>query len=142
MECGAFDTLQTSVSIADQESIALSVPLARGRGMGVIAKRPIANAAWKTGAKPTNPYHQTYWERLEQLQYDFLKGGGEQAVATALRFTLSVPGVDTAIVGTKNPERWKQNAALASEGPLDAAQFQAIRKRWLRIAQPDWFGQT
>ncbi|MDQ2945795.1 MAG: aldo/keto reductase [Acidobacteriota bacterium] len=142
VECGAFDTLQTSVSIADQESIALSVPLARERGMGVIAKRPIANAAWKTGAKPASPYHHTYWERLEQLQYDFLKSGAESAIATALRFTLSVPGVDTAIVGTKNPERWKQNATLANQGQLDPTQFQAIRERWLQVAKPDWVGQT
>ncbi len=142
VECGAFDTLQTSVSIADQESIALSVPLARERGMGVIAKRPIANAAWKTGAKPASPYHHTYWERLEHLQYDFLKSGAESAIATALRFTLSVPGVDTAIVGTKNPERWKQNATLANQGQLDPTQFQAIRERWLQVAKPDWVGQT
>src|ERR671916_3191885 len=36
IECGAFDTLQTSISIADQEAIELSVPLAQQREMGVI----------------------------------------------------------------------------------------------------------
>ena len=46
LECGAFDTLQTSVSIADQEPITLTLPLALERGIGVIAKRPIANAVW------------------------------------------------------------------------------------------------
>ena len=142
VECGEFDTLQTSVSIADQESIDLSVPVARERGMGVIAKRPIANAAWKTGAQPASPYHHAYWERLEQLQYDFLKGQQDQAVSVALRFTLSVAGVDTAIVGTKNPERWKQNATLAGQGPLSPEQFDAIRERWRHIAKPDWIGQT
>ena len=142
VECGDFDTLQTSVSIADQEAIEFTVPFARERGMGVIAKRPIANAAWKTGSRPASPYHQPYWERLEQLQYDFLKSAPDQAVSVALRFTLSVPGVDTAIVGTKNAERWKQNAALAGQGPLSLEQFQAIRERWLQRVKPDWIGQT
>src|SRR6266478_4157796 len=44
VESGAFDTLQISVSIADQEAINMAVPAAQSRGMGVIAKRPIANA--------------------------------------------------------------------------------------------------
>jgi aryl-alcohol dehydrogenase-like predicted oxidoreductase len=40
IECGRFDTLQTSVSIADQEAIELTLPLARAKKLGVIAKRP------------------------------------------------------------------------------------------------------
>ena len=45
VESGAFDTLQTSVNVADQEAIALTLPLALEKQMGVIAKRPIANAS-------------------------------------------------------------------------------------------------
>ena len=37
VESGAFDTLQISVSIADQESIGGAVPAAKAKGMGVIA---------------------------------------------------------------------------------------------------------
>jgi len=140
VQSGAFDTLQISVSIADQESIEMAVPAAKAKGMGVIAKRPIANAIWKATAKP-DPYYQPYWERLHQLDYDFLKQAMPHAVSIALRFTLAVPGVHTAIVGTTQPERWRENAELLHEGVLDRPQFEAIRARWKAVAKPDWVGQ-
>jgi len=140
VESGVFDTLQISVSIADQESIHLAVPAAKAKGMGVIAKRPIANAIWKETSKP-DAYYQPYWERFHRLDYDFLKGDLQQAVSVALRFTLSVDGVHTAIVGTTHPERWRQNAELLEAGPLDHAQVQAIRARWDSVATPEWVGQ-
>src|SRR4029077_748480 len=122
VECGAFDTLQTSISIADQEAIELTLPLAREKKIGVIAKRPIANAAWKTEHKPMSSYHHEYWERLRKLKYDFLDSPDlEKSIGTALRFTLSVPGVHTAIVGTTKPERWQSNARLLETGPLGEA---------------------
>ncbi len=142
IECGRFDSLQTSVSIADQEAIELTLPMARTRGLAVIAKRPIANAAWRYAQKPDNWYYQTYWERLQKLQYDFLAGPMSTAASTALRFTLSVPGVDTAIVGTKNPDRWRENAEQLKAGPLPPEQFEAIRNRWRQLADASWGGQT
>jgi len=142
VECGAFDTLQTSISIADQEAIELTVPLAHKKQMGVIAKRPIANAAWKTGHKPIQGYHHEYWERLRKLNYEFLRNADlEKTIGIALRFTLSVPGVHTAIVGTKKPERWQENAQLLEAGPLSDAEFHAIRHRWEEYAPRIWIGQ-
>jgi hypothetical protein len=142
VECGRFDTLQTSVSIADQDAIERTVPLAMGRKMGVIAKRPLANVAWSFAKKPSEPYYQTYWSRLRKLDYPFLQAGPEAAVGTALRFTLRVPGVHTAIVGTTKPERWRQNAALLQSGALPAAEFERIRARWAEVAGPSWDGQV
>jgi aryl-alcohol dehydrogenase-like predicted oxidoreductase len=141
VECGRFDTLQTSVSIADQEAIELTLPLARERQMGVIAKRPLANAAWRYARKPAETYHQTYWSRLRALDYPFLRDSPEAAATTALRFTLSVPGVHTAIVGTTRPERWQQNAALLEAGPLPGHDFERLRARWREVATPSWVGQ-
>jgi aryl-alcohol dehydrogenase-like predicted oxidoreductase len=141
IECGAFDALQTSISIADQEAIELTLPLARAQQMGVIAKRPIANAVWRHPQKPDNAYVQPYWERLQELGYPFLAGEPAAGVAIALRFTLSVPGVHTAIVGTSKPGRWRENAALLDAGPLPADQFDAIRSRWRQVADPSWVGQ-
>lgn len=142
IQCGAFDTLQTSVSIADQEAIDLTLPLARQGNLGVIAKRPIANAAWKTGSKPVSAYHHEYWRRLEILRYDFLRLPLEEAISIALRFTLAQPGVATAIVGTTKPDRWRSNARLLDAGRLTGSQIEAIRERWRAASAPEWVGQT
>jgi len=141
VECGRFDTLQTSISVADQEAVELTLPLAVARQMGVIAKRPIANVAWRYERKPAESYYQTYWSRLRTLDYRFLKSL-DSAVATALRFTLSAPGVHTAIVGTTKPERWPENAALLRAGTLTPAEFERIRARWREVADASWDGQT
>lgn len=142
VETGAFDTLQTSINIADQEAIELTLPRARERQMGVIAKRPIANAVWKHKAEPDDPYVQAYWERLEKLDYEFLREGMREAVSVALRFTLSLPGVHTAIVGTAQPGRWRENALLSASGALPLTQLRQIRERWQEVAGADWRGEV
>jgi aryl-alcohol dehydrogenase-like predicted oxidoreductase len=142
VESGAFDTLQISVSIADQEAIDRVLPKAAARGMGVIVKRPIANAAWRHGKQPpTDWYTRPYWDRLQTLNYDFLHRGVEDAVAVALRFTLGTAGVTTAIVGTTRAERIAQNIEHANAGPLPSAEYEAIRARWRSVAPADWTGQ-
>ncbi len=141
--CGAFDSLQTSVNIADQEAIEHAVPAAQKAQMGVIAKRPLANVAWKTGQKPENSYHHTYWERLRKLDYAFLRSTSPgKTIATALRFTLATPGVCTAIVGTTKPDRWAENARLLADASLGKATWAEIRERWEEVAPRTWIGQT
>lgn len=146
VESGRFDTLQTSVNICDQQSIELTLPLAKEKNMGVIAKRPIANAVWRYDASPKNDYHTEYYNRLHKLGYDFAKGdkakdsGPDGAAGVALRFTL-MQHVHTAIVGTSNPRRWAQNAGLTKAGPLSDAQLKTIRDTWKKTAPESWIGQ-
>ncbi len=141
IECGAFDTLQTSISIADQEPIELTLPLAREKNMGVIAKRPVANAVWRNKQKPDDSYHHTYWERLQKLDYKFLRGDLAESISIALRFTLSQPGVHTAIVGTTKPGRWSENARILDAGMLSSEAIEKIRARWREVADETWTGQ-
>lgn len=133
VQSGAFDTLQTSLNVADQAALD-TVEAAVGRSMGVIAKRPIANAAWVKEPAP-DAYGRAYWERLQKLEYPNIDA------SLALRWTLAQP-VHVAIVGTKNPDRWAQNAALLEEGPLPTEALAAISARWREIATPDWVGLT
>ncbi|GCE26024.1 oxidoreductase [Dictyobacter alpinus] len=135
-----FDTLQTSLNIADQQTIDFTLPMAIERNMGIIAKRPLANFAWADPDINKEAYGYSYWERLQKLKYDFLQSGPATSVATALRFTLSVPGVHTAIVGTTHPERYAQNAALLNAGNLSDEEFQEIRAIWEERADMHWLG--
>jgi aryl-alcohol dehydrogenase-like predicted oxidoreductase len=137
-----FDTLQISVSIADQEAIDGAIAEAARLGMGIIAKRPIANAVWvKPAGGGLDSYFRPYRDRLKRLDYDFLKAPVRDSVATALRFTLSVPGVHTAIVGTTQPGRWQHNAEAVDSGLLPKTDYDAIRERWRAVAKRTWVGQ-
>ena len=143
VECEAFDTLQTSVNIADQEALDLFLPLAEKHNIGVIAKRPVANVAWHNGDRPpSESYGRTYWQRLQKLNYEFLRADLKKTVALALRFTLSVPGVHTAIVGTARLGRFAENSAAVAAGPLSQEMFAGIHARWREVAQSTWAGQT
>jgi aryl-alcohol dehydrogenase-like predicted oxidoreductase len=148
IESGRFDSLQTSINICDQECLELTLPLAKERGMGVIAKRPIANAVWRYDSKPDNGYHTEYWRRLQELKYAFASGekrndaGPDGAAGVAMRFTAMQPGVHVLIVGTTKPTRWAQNAELLRAGPLSKELADSIRATWKATAKPDWTGQT
>ncbi|WDH81047.1 aldo/keto reductase [Paenibacillus urinalis] len=142
VQTGVFDSLETSVNIADQEAIELTIPEARKRGMGVTAKRPLANVAWTYDTLEETAYPFVYWNRLRDLNYGFLGESNEEVIAKALGFTLSVPGVDTAIVGTKKPNRWQENADLLRERLLAKEDYEIIRERWREVASDDWTGRT
>ena len=142
IEIGVFDALQTSVSIADQSPIDGNIPLAKEKGLGIIAKRPIANAVWRHKELPPDSYHHEYWNRIQKLKFDFLNKSLEEATATALRFTLSIDGIDTMIVGTTNPGRWQENAKYVAEGNFSTEEFEAIRNRWREVGGENWVGMT
>ena len=148
VETDRFDTLMTSISFCDQEAIDLTLPLCRERDMGVIVKRGIANAVWRFDTKPEVGYVVEYWNRMNTLAYDFTSKenrdntGPDGPAGIALRFVLGLPGVHTTVVGTTNPTRYAQNAALIEAGPLSAERVEGIRERWKEVAPAEWVGQV
>ncbi len=145
--CGELDTVMISINVFDQEAIEKVIPIAREKDIGMIVKRPLANAVWRYADTPDNGYYRTYWRRMNTLAYDWITDaskadeGPDGVAGTALRFVLDVPGVHSAIVGTTTPGRWAQNNASAAAGPLPAPRFDAIRARWIEVAPPTWVGQ-
>jgi aryl-alcohol dehydrogenase-like predicted oxidoreductase len=141
--------IETSISIADQANIDLVLPVSRKNRLGVLAKRPIANAAWKDPTQQPGiyaGYAKPYHDRLKKMNLDPAGLGitGPDAWAElALRFTLSQSGVHTAIIGTTNPDNANTNIAAAEKGPLPDGVVKQIREAF-RAANPDrsWTGQT
>jgi aryl-alcohol dehydrogenase-like predicted oxidoreductase len=141
--------IETSISIADQINIDRVLPKAVENNIGVLAKRPIANSAWRTTLPGMYAnYAKVYIDRLEKMGIDPAELGIPGAAETAwpelaLRFTLSQPGVHTAIIGTTNPENAAANVAHAVKGPLPADVVEKIRGAFKK-ADPEgkWSGQT
>jgi aryl-alcohol dehydrogenase-like predicted oxidoreductase len=111
-----FGSVQCSINLADQRSLRVHVPDAVARGMGVIAKRPIANAAWRHPERPRGDYGEVYWERLRTMD---LASGSSGFFDTALRFSAFAPGVSSAILGTRSLTHLAEAARIVARGPLD-----------------------
>jgi aryl-alcohol dehydrogenase-like predicted oxidoreductase len=141
-QLGVFDTLQTSISVFDQQNVELALPVAREKNMGVIAKRPLGNAAWRHAELQAGAYWENYWRRMKKLDYPFLQKSPDEIASVALRWTLSTPGVHTAIVGTTKPERWISNAHLLNGGALSQHEYDAIRARWGEVADDSWTAES
>jgi aryl-alcohol dehydrogenase-like predicted oxidoreductase len=130
---GAFGAVETSVNIADQWSLANVLPAAASAGVGVIAKRPLANAPWRYAERPVGSYSETYWERLRAMGRE--PADGDWA-ATAARFAAHAPGVSAAIVGTASPEHLRAAVAAVERGPLAEDEVAAWREAWREFSWP------
>lgn len=142
--------IETSVNIADQSNLGNVLPAARKNNIGIIAKRPIANAAWKEASEQPGMYGNyagEYHRRLKQMNLNpsdlGISGAPNEAwTELALRFTLSQPGVHTAIIGTTNPAHATGNIAAANKGPLPQQAIDRIREAFRRAdPQHQWTGQ-
>lgn len=135
---GFFGAVQTSVNLADQWSLQHVLCSAAGRGLGVVAKRPLANVAWRFAERPVGAYADLYWQRLREL--DLSPADGDW-LGTAVRFSAFSPGISTAIVGTGSPAHLAQAVAAAERGPLPAEEYARWRDAFAAVGQ-DWPGDT
>ena len=138
VKSGWFNAIQLSVNVADQQSVDEVVPQALAGGLGIIAKRPIANAVWRSAERPREPHLHVYWNRMRALEYRFV--AAPDAIATALIFTLRT-GVHTAIVGTTSLQHMRSNIEAIRDLGANDVEYEVIRERWRQIAGPDWIGQ-
>jgi len=136
---GRFQSVQTSINLFDQRNLKTILPEAQARGLGVIAKRPVANAPWRFETRPYGDYSEEYWYRWQAMR---LNPRGLDWQELALRFVAYLPGVHTAIVGTANAAHFAQNARLVARGPLPDDQSAGIQRAFQAHDEDDWVGLT
>ncbi len=134
LHSGRFGSLQTSISVCDQRAIPAAA-IAQERGIGIIAKRPLANAPWRFSEPPTGDSAAfAYWQRWHTMKLNLNNLDPSELF---LRFVAYLPGVDCCLVGTGNLEHLKQNIRIVEKGKLPDDTISGIRAAF----QNDWAGE-
>jgi len=115
---GVFDVFQIPYSVLEREHEAL-IYLASGMGAGIVIRGGVARGL------PVDWEGRSYYmlpgtmarDRWEAARLDDLLDGMSRH-EFVLRFTLSNPDLDTAIVGTKSAAHLQENVAVALKGRL------------------------
>lgn len=133
---GIFDTLQTSYNLVDQRARIRLFSQAKAQGMGLIAKRPIANGAWGAERSPSD-YAAEYFRRAQLMRpLGPIPGAPENRILLALGFTLAHNAIDTAIVGTRNPNHMRANLQWVAEAlPVAPEAVTALQERFDQVGQ-------
>jgi len=120
---GVFDVLQVTFNIIDQSALEEVLPEAERAGMGVVAKRPIANAKLLPSDSP-HCHGGPHWNPVRQLLID--EGAWDDPLECSLRFTLSHAVINSAIIGTTDVDHARANARRAKAEPLSPQLLDAL----------------
>jgi aryl-alcohol dehydrogenase-like predicted oxidoreductase len=137
LRSGAFQSVQASLSVCDQRVLRAGLAEARARGVGFLAKRPLADAPWRFRERPEGDEAEPYWLRLAAMGI----GPGDLSwTGWALRFSAFQPGVSAVLVGTRNAAHLEEAVKAMAQGPLPSATREAIEAAFLRCDQ-GWTGR-
>lgn len=139
---GLFDTLQTSFNLVDQSVRTNLFADIEAKDMGLIIKRPIANAVWGAEADPVAyamipDYASEYFRRWTVMGAEGpLADDPDDRIRLALGFTFAHPEVDVTIVGTQRPHHMKSNLDMVSR-PLDISEstIADLHARWDKLSE-------
>jgi aryl-alcohol dehydrogenase-like predicted oxidoreductase len=135
IESRQFDTLQVTFNLIHQEAAQEVIPKAEANQLGIIIKHPIANAIWGTHASPGSVPNWNQQRSQAMLEMGPIPGIPDNSILLALGFILAHEEVDTAIVGTNNPEHMRSNIELVeNELPISAEVVHELHRRYERLS--------
>ena len=111
-ESNIFSTIQTSFNLVEQKARYKLFEVTKRNNLGVIAKRPIANGAWRSSKSPSL-YVDEYFRRSKILENEgLLSDEPEDRILTSMGFIFSFEEIDSAIIGTQNPDHMLGNIEM------------------------------
>jgi aryl-alcohol dehydrogenase-like predicted oxidoreductase len=128
---GVFDVFQIPYSAIQREHESL-ITAASDAGAGTLIRGGVARGgpaddnAWRQG--PIGLSEGEGRRRWQASGVDDLLGDMSR-LEFVLRFTLSHPGLSSAIVGTSSLDHLRSNLAIAEKGPLPADLYEQARRR-------------
>jgi aryl-alcohol dehydrogenase-like predicted oxidoreductase len=131
-----FGGIQASVNVCDQQALAM-LQQAQARGVGTIAKRPLAGRPW-AGRDSGDPVHDEYRRRFAAVR-ESLGITPANWDELALRFAVFAPGVDCVIVGGIDATNVDRNVAALRKGALEPEHTAALQKVYEAHGR-DWRG--
>lgn len=132
IDMGVFDVFQIPYSALQPEHDEL-ITRAANAGAGVLIRGAVARGTasedknW--AVQPLSSSGPAAQDRWEAAKLDELLKDGMNRHEFILRFTLSHPGVSSAIVGTSKPGHLRSNVDMASRGPLPDDVYAEARRR-------------
>lgn len=142
IEAGCYETIQVAYSVAYQWTPNRFLDRARERGIGIIAREPLAQGFLTGKYAADHPFepgdvraswpkeHKAYLVALATKMREYFgekRKTGKSPGEVALQFVLAHEAVSTAIASMKTPAQVERNCAVLGLPPLAEAEL-----RWLR----------
>jgi aryl-alcohol dehydrogenase-like predicted oxidoreductase len=140
IDLGVFDVVEASYSLLDQVNRD-SIRRAAAAGLGVLLKRPIANAVPGRTTRPESEYAAEYWPRWQAMALSAEDVDGLPWSEAALRFAAFVDGAACALVGSGSLAHFEANIEALNRGALPPETVTRLEQRFDECAG-NWPGLT
>lgn len=123
-------SVMNAYSIVDRRAEEEVLPLMREKGIGVIARGPLASGALAAGREPVKGVPDYELAELVELRERLqeLTTPERSLTQLAIRYSLSDPAVAVAIPGASSREQLLRNVAAADSPELTAEEIEAVRR--------------
>ena len=141
-ESNIFSTIQTSFNLVEQKARYKLFEVTKRKNLCVIAKRPIANGAWRAIKSPSS-YAEEYFRRSKILESEgLLDDEPENRILTSMGFIFSFNEIDSAIIGTQNQNHMLINIKMFLESlPISMKTVNDLCRRYDSLGI-DWNQRT